>query len=427
MLAALALPVNASAAGLIRDSEIERTLRQLITPVFSAADLTEQTVRLFIIQDNSLNAFVGTGRNMFFHTGLLRTLETPEELIGVMAHETGHITGGHLFARISAARSAQNKAIAATIIGIATAVAGAGRAGLSIAGIGNRLAERDYLSFTRSQEASADAAALAILERARIDPSGMIRVLERLEANQAAFAHNVDPYALTHPLSRQRIEFLQRDVLRSPALGAKVSAELTYWHGRMRAKLDGFIAQPGTRFTTSLGSRELDLYREAIMLHRLPSPDRALAAVDKLIEMRPSDPYYWELKGQFLLESGRGEAAIAPYRKAVALAPGDALIAGGLGQALLSADTQGHNREALQVLERAALDDPYHAGVKRSLALAYQRSGDDGMAAVVSAERMALQGQPRDALIQAQRAKALLPVGSPGHLRAEDITREIGG
>lgn len=419
-------PSMSAAAGLIRDSEIENTLRAMILPIYRAADLNPDSVRLFIINDPSINAFVAGGKNMFLHTGLLRTLETPEEVIGVMAHETGHITGGHLVRRIAAIEEARSKAIAATILGIAAAVAGAGQAGTGIVGLGNNLAQRQLLAFTRTQESSADAAALTFMERADIDPSAMIRVLERLERNQSLFVTNVDPYNLTHPLSRDRIEQLARGVERSPARGRRVSEDLQYWHARMRAKLDGFLSRPGSRNSVSFGSAELDLYREAISLHRLPAPDRALTAVDRLIDMRPRDPYYWELKGQFLIESGRGAQAIDPYRRAVQLAPNEPLIAGGLGRALLTANDATTNTEALQVLERAALQDPFDGRIKRSLAEAYQRADNPGMAAIVTAERLALEGDRKGAVRQARVAKASLPVGSPGDLRAEDIIDALG-
>ncbi len=413
---------SASAQGLIRDSEIERTLEMMTRPIFQAANVEPDSVRLFIVNDPSLNAFVNGGRNMFFHAGLLQRLETPEQLMGVMAHETGHITGGHVVRRLAALRQARAQSLLATLLGAAAGAAGGGDAAAGVDLGGQTFATRSLLKITRGQESSADQAALTFMNRAGVDPSGMLQVLETLGAESRALA-TVDPYLLTHPLSSERIDALAEGVAASPARGRLASDEIRYWHGRMRAKLDGFLSEPGSSGPLAgYGSRELDLYRRTIALHRLPDPDSAIASADQLIALRPEDPYYWELKGQILLESGRGREAVEPYRQAVALSPGDVLISGGLGAALLTLETPEGDAEALRVLERAALEDPLEPRLRRSLAIAYARDGQDGMAAVATAERLAITGKLKDAKRMAERAKKLLPVGSPGWLRAEDVS-----
>lgn len=418
-LAAAFTPALAQ-AGLIRDAEVERTLGRMINPIFDVAGLSGR-VRLFIIEDNSLNAFVAGGNNMFFHTGLLRQLETPEELIGVMAHETGHITSGHFVQRVAAIESAQTASILTTIAGIGAAAAGAGSAAVGASQGGQHILQRELAKFSRAQEAGADLEALRFMNAIDVDPVGMLKVLKRLEAQQSVFLTNINPYTLSHPLSRERIITLQRGVDSSPAHGRSVSPELRYWHGRMRAKLDGFLSPAGAAARESFGDPELDLYREAIALHRTPLPDKAIAAADQLIAMRPNDPYYWELKGQILFESGRGPKAVEPYERAVKLAPDEPLIAAGLGEALLTLKTPEADKRALRVLEQVAIAEPYNAAARRPLAIAYARTGQDGMAAVVSAEQLALQGNLKGAKRQALVAKEKLPVGSPGWLRAEDV------
>ena len=421
LVAALSHAFTASARSLIRDSEIEHTLQMMMDPLSDAAGLPRDEIKLFIIADKSLNAFSSGGRSMFLHTGLLQTLETPEELMAVMAHETGHVTAGHLIRRIAAFEQAQTQSIITTIIGVAAAAAGAGIGGVALGTGAGQLAKRDLLRFTRSQEASADQASVVYMTRAGIDPEAALKVLERLEREQAYLIGNIDPYTLTHPLSRERIELLRQNVSKSPALGEKASREIAYWHARMRAKLDGFIDPPRDNGQAWKTMDEIDLYREAVNLHRLPAPDRAVAAVDRLISMRPQDPYYRELKGQILLESGRGPDSVAPYRAALERAPGDALISSGLGEALLSVKSADADAEALTILEKAAIADPFDAGLRRPLAVAYSRAGNEGMATVVTAERMALSGRLRDAEVQARRAQSLLPEGSPGWLRADDV------
>ncbi len=415
---------GAQAASLIRDAEVEATLRKLTTPIFKAASMPPDSVDLFILDDFIPNAFVFGGRNMVFTTGILRTLETPEQLMGVIAHETGHMTGGHLARREEALSKASGPALLGLIVGIAAAAAGGGGAAAGAMVGGQQIAQRAFLAYNRAEESAADQAAITYLDRAGIDPTGMEEVLEQFRGQEIFSARNRDPYALTHPMSAARLSAVERRVGESPHVGAKTPEDINYWFQRMRAKLDGFLDNPQRlldRLDPSDHS-EFTTLRRAVALHRLPDPDKAVAEADKLIAMRPKDPYYHELKGQILLESGRGAAAVAPYRDAVRLAPDEPLILAYLGRALLSLDDPKSDREALQALERgAARSNGGDATLLRDLAYAYARTGDEGMAALVTAERLAISGDRHDAVIQARRARAMLPPGSSGAVRAQDI------
>ncbi|WP_340108587.1 M48 family metalloprotease [Pikeienuella sp. HZG-20] len=424
MSVAVAAPVLAG--GLIRDAEIEATLKKLSTPIFNAAGLAPDSVHFFILSDPTLNAFVFGGRNMVFHTGLLAEIKQPEGLMGVIAHETGHISGGHLTRREIHMRDMQGP-MALGLLLSALAGAASGEPQVAMAGaLGAQSAlQRSFMAYSRSEESSADQAGATYLEKADVDPAYVLDVLKIFRDQEVFQAANVDPYAITHPLSSARMAMLEDRAAKSPAKGKSAGPELAYWHTRMRAKLTAFTDRP-ERTLSSLEmapdpTSEINTLRRAIALHRLPDPAGALKAVDQLIALRPDDPFYWELKGQILFESGRGAAAVEPYRRAVALAPKEALIRGGLGRALLALDDPAFNAEALTTLEQAALGGAEEPSVLRDLALAYARAGDDGKAALATAQRFALAGAPRDALRHATRALDQLPVGSPGWLRADDI------
>ncbi|MEM7268622.1 MAG: M48 family metalloprotease [Pseudomonadota bacterium] len=427
---ALILPANmAHARGLIRDAEIERTLARLAAPVFRAAGLSEGGVNMFIRNDPSLNAFVFGGRNMVLHTGLLTRLKTPEALMGVMAHEAGHIAGGHLTRRAVAIDRLQGPLAVGTVLA-AIAGAAAGRGDVAVAAaLGVQSAgQRSILAFSRSEEAAADQAGASYLEAAGVDPGAILEILQLFRGQEVFTAGNVDPYALTHPLSAERIVLLEDRINRSAAKGGKVSEDLAYWHLRMRAKLAAFLSSPRRTLRiieeSENPNNEMNVLSRAIALHLLPDPDGAAAQVDRLIELRPNDPYYWELKGQILFESGRGEAAVGPYRKAVELAPEEKLIRGGLGRALLSLDDPALDAEAVSELEAATRDGQAEPILLRDLALAYARTGEDGKAALATAERYAARGSAEDAYRHATRATDLMPYGSPGWLRADDIRAE---
>ena len=432
LVSALSLPLGpAMANGFVRDAEIEATLSRLSDPLFRAASVAPDSVEVLIINQRSPNAFVFGGRKLVVSTGLLREFADPEELQGVIAHEIGHITGGHLARRQIAMNNLRGPALAGMLLGIAAAAAAAAAGGADAAaagvaaGAGSQSAvTRALLAFSRSEESAADQAGITYLERAGIDPQGMERVLERFRGQEVFSTRYIDPYAMTHPVSSQRLSAIQRRAQASPARGREPDAELVYWTERMQAKLDGFLERPATLLTRldADDHSEFATLRRAVALHRLPDPDRAVEEADRLIAIRPDDPYYHELKGQILLESGRGAAAVAPYRKAVSLAPDAPLILGYLGRALLSLGTPEGDREALSALERGAREsDGGDPGLLRDLAFAYARTGEEGKAALASAERAMMLGSSRDARNLAERAKSLLPNGSPSWLQADDI------
>jgi predicted Zn-dependent protease len=418
----------AAAISLIRDAEIEATLRALAAPIFSAAGLAPDAVDMIVLSDPRPNAFVFGGRKMAITTGLIQDMNGPTELQAVMAHETGHITGGHLARRAIAERNMRGPAAIAMLIGIAAAAAGGGAAGGLMAGVGAQSTlQRALLAFSRSEESAADQAALSFLEQAGINPDGMTKVLERFRGQEVFSAATRDPYVSTHPISAARMSLIERRTRESPYAGRPAAPEDVYRFNRMRAKLDGFLNAPRATLRTPLKpGDELDMLRHAVALHRKPAPDEAIALAQALIAQRPSDPFYHELLGQFMLESGRGSAAVAPYREAARLAPEEPLIRAQLGRALLTVGTAQADAEAVAALEAgAAASDGGDPSVLRDLAFAYARAGDEGRAALATAERLALIGSVRDARYQAGRAKTMLPQGSPEWLRADDIVASL--
>ncbi len=409
----------------VRDAEIERTLKRMSAPIFTAAGLSDGAVKLFLIQDKTLNAFV-IGRNMAFHTGLLIALEDPEELLGVIAHETGHIAGGHGVRTGAAAETASGAAVLSTILGVAAIAAGAGQAGAAIFAGGQTIAQRGFLKYTRGQESSADQAAVTYLEAARVDPTGMLETLERLKARELVTLSGRDPYVFSHPLSQERINSLSNRVSNSPARGRSVDASTAYWHQRMRAKLKGFLQTPSRilRNIPDDGSENALLAR-AVAYHRAPDPQAALRTVDRLIALRPNDAYYLELKGQILFEGGFAREAIGPLRRAVALAPGEALILSALGKALLATNEPSANIEARNALNEATRRDRFDSTAWRLLAQAEGRLGNQQAASLAAAEHQIMTGRGKVATRHAKKVQSTAPTGSPAWIRASDILAEI--
>ncbi len=422
MATALAAGGPAAALALVRDAEIEHTLARMADPLLRAAGLGPHTVRIYIVNDRDPNAFVAGGRNIFVNTGLMTELDSMDELRAVIAHEIGHITGGHLVRRGTDVAGGGLMAIGALGV-LGAAAAGVPEAGIAIATGTAQVAHRSELAYGRAEEASADQAGLRYLAAAGADPRAMLEVLEHFRGQDALLAAgHVDPYALSHPRWGERLALIEDRVAKLRP-GGPPSAEDAYWHARMVAKLDAFLGSPAQtlRKYPEGDSREAARLARAIAWHRRPDPRRAEAAMQGLLAARPDDPYYLDLEAQFLLESGKAEAAAAAYRRAAALAPKEPLILGGLGRALLNMDDDRATAEARDVLARAAAADKQNAAVLRDLALAEARLGNEGAAALATAERFVIEGSRHDAGRNAERAAAFLPEGSPGWRRAQDI------
>jgi predicted Zn-dependent protease len=412
----------AAALGLIRDSEIERTLDRIANPILRAAGLNPASVNIYIVNSPQLNAFVAGGQNIFLFSGMITRMETIDQLRSIIAHETGHITGGHIARRDQALRGARGIAMIGMLGAVAAAVGGAPEAGLAL-GFGSRqAAERATLAHSRTEEASADQAGLRYMAAAGADPRAMLEVMRYFRGQEALMSNRQDAYARTHPLFAERLALIEERVSALPP-GQPPSATDAYWHARMVAKFNGFLQNPRDTLARypATDTSETAVLSRAIAYHRQPNQAQAMAHVDALIAARPEDPFYHELRGQFLLEAGQAAPAAQSYRRAVQLAPDEALILGGLGRALLNMNDASVTAEARDALARSSRLDRANAGVLRDLALAHARLGDEGNAALATAERYALEGRFDDAERNATRAATLLPNGSPGWQQAQDV------
>lgn len=424
LLVGLFLALPARSQGLIRDAEMEMTLRRVAGPVFNAAGLGVNQVDILMIDNPRMNAFVAGGNNIFIHTGLMRRLKSADQLRAVIAHETAHITGGHLARRNEKLRAQRGPIGLGLLLAVAAAASGNAEAGIAGGLIGAQIAQRDLLAHSRAEESAADQAGLRYMVGAGADPRAILEVMRLFRGQDALTGRTIiDPYAVTHPIWSQRIRYLE-DLVASAPKGGGQSAEDAYWYGRLVAKFDGFLGNPRQTLRTYADDKtEIGALARAVAYHRLPDLRRARAEMAGLLKARPNDPYYNELNGQFLLENRQVDAAIAAYRKAVSLAPNEALILSGLGRALVAREGEAATREAVAVLERARQMDDADPAVYRNLAVAYARLGQPGQASLATAERFALQGRLRDAEIHATRASAQLTQGSPGWRKAQDILR----
>ena len=424
-------PGGAAAQSAIRDAEIERDLQTWLAPLLKQAQLSEGQVDIIILQDPEPNAFVAGGANIFLNTGLLLMTDNPGEVAAVMAHELGHISGGHLVRGREAMESASYGSILGVLLGLGAAI-GTGEAGAAaaIGTGGTSMAQRAMLRNMRGYEASADQFALAKMDEAGIDPSGMQSFLKKMAGQEALALDRQSAYVRTHPLSGDRLSAIAARVADSPAAGTGWPAEWDEQHARMKAKLLGFLHPERVAWEYDDRDRSVAAdYARTIAAYRDNRVDEALAKADALIAREPGNPYFHELKGQMLLEFGRVAAAVPAYQKALALDPGAALIRIALAHAQIESAGRGDTAQlqsAIENLKTAATKEPRIPLIHRLMATAYGRMDDRPRARLHLAEEALLQGRKDEAAAGAKAAADALPPGDPDYVRAKDILRAAG-
>lgn len=417
----------AFAVPLIRDAEIEHTLRIYADPIFKATGVNSSATKLFIVQDSSLNAYVAGGANMFIHTGLIMATETPDVLIGVMAHETGHIAGGHLAQGAEKIKNAQLGTVLTFVLGAATAVASKKpEAAAAVITGGQNAIARNFLSYTRTNEQAADQSALTSLDKLGISADGMIKMFELLKRNERKQFGSPDPYMLTHPLTNERIEFVRNHVGNSKIPLDQYPKSYTILHQRMVAKLYGFIQTPERtlqKYPTSDKTVPARLAR-AVAYYKMPDIENSLKEINSLIAESPNDPFFHELKGQILFENGRTSEALTSYQTSVKLLPNSALILADLAKVEIAQKIPSTLKTAITHLEKSVSLDSSNSGTWRLLATAYGYAENLPMSYLALAEEALLKDDTKTALQMSNLAISTLKTESPAKRRAQDVKNE---
>jgi predicted Zn-dependent protease len=427
ILAAMQLAIQPLAAqSILRDAETEDFLQDLMDPLTVAAGMPVGSVDVVLLHDSSINAFVAGGQRIYIHSGLIEAADTANEVQGVLAHELGHITGGHIVRFAEGIGAATNITILTTLLGIAAMVAGAGEAGLGIMAAGQQAALGKFLAFSRVQESSADAAGVSYLSKAGISGRGSISFFKKLQNLEFRYGYeqkDEDAYARTHPLSGDRIAFLQREYEEDDAWETPDDPALQARFERIKAKLYGYVSEPAAtlrnypKSKTGVPAR----YARAYAYHKEAQIELALEELEGLLAIDPHDPYFLEIKGQILLESGRPAAALEPLREAVAATGNEPLIASLFGHALIATEDPAHFAEAERVLRAAVARDREIPFAWYQLGVVYAAQGDLPRARLASAEQQVMSRRYGDALRSAEAAELGLPSGTPDWIRAQDI------
>ena len=416
----------------LRDTETEQLLREYTRPILRAAGLEKQNIQMVIINQGVFNAFVADGRRIFVNYGAIMQSETPNQIIGVMAHETGHLAGGHLAKMREQMAQAQTQMIIAMLLGAGAMVAGA-QGGGSNSGLANagaamfsapgEMIRRNLLSYVRQQEENADKAGVKFLTTTGQSARGMYETFKRFTDESLFAARGSDPYVQSHPMPAQRVAALEELARSSPYWDKKDDPALQLRHDMVRAKISAFMERQETVYrryplsNNSLPSR----YAHAISTYLHGDLRSALSQIDALIQQQPNNPYFHEVRGQALLEGGKPQEAIAPLRKAVALSNNAPLIEMLLGQALVATGNNAYTDEAIAILRAAVAREGEAPIGYMQLAMAYGRKGDYAQADLASAQAAYLRGDSKTARDLASRAKTRFAIGTPGWVKADDI------
>lgn len=419
-----AQPTAAQGMSIIRDTEIENILNAYGRPLFEAGKLPPESITIRLIADDSINAFVTQGNQMFIHTGLLLQSKNSNQVIGVMAHETGHIVAGHAVTFDDSIAAASTTALLATLLGVAAGVAsGNPDVGMAMALGGQGSAMRMLFAFSRGQESSADQFAIKALMLTEQSPRGLYEFFSKLAGQELLITDRQDPYVRTHPLTQERMSTLRNAVESSPFADKPSDPELDRLHDRMVAKLFAFLKP---QVTTLQKYPETDKspnarYAQSIAYYRRGQMDKALPLIDNLLREFPNDGYFWELKGQMLLENSRVPEAVLAYREAVKLLPTSPLILVSMAHAMVETGDPAFAKEAQNALAKALREDPEDPFAWDLAAKSYLQSNQPGLSAYAAAERALLMGQFGDVVRYSRDAEKLLDKGTPTWYRLQDI------
>lgn len=430
IVAAATLSIQQAAAqSILRDAETEALLQDMGNPLVEAAGLKSGNVDIVLINDPAINAFVAGGQAIYIHSGLINAATSVDEVRGVIAHELGHIVGGHVIRFDEGAKAAGHITILSLLLGVAAAAAGAPDAAMGVIAAGQQAAMGQFLAFSRVQESSADAAGAQFLSKAGISGRGSIDFFKKLQNQEFRYGYgqsDEDSFGRTHPLTGDRINNLIDIYEKDPAWSKPPDPALQERFLRVRAKLYGYLAEPAQTLA-AYPPKDNSIpahYARAYAYHKEAYLSKALAETAALRSIEPQNPYFLELEGQILLESGKPAQAIPALREANRLTRNNPLIATIFGHALIATENPANYPEAVQVLKAAVTRDRESPFAWYQLGVAYAAQGDTPRAQLASAEQQVMEKRYPEALQNAQAALVALPENSPDWLRAQDITMQ---
>lgn len=422
-----AQPPNEKPITLIRDDETEKFLKEISKKIFTAAGLDADSIEIIIVNDNSINAYVAGGQKLFVHTGLITRSQDAAGLIGVIAHETGHIKGAHIIQKGNNIKDASIGSIAGYVLGLGTVLAGAPpEAGMAIGTAGQNIATRNFLAYSRDYENAADTVALNVLKKIGISPRGLSGILRQLLQKQKISGDIADPYLLTHPVSEERINYVENFIKQNPGVDKPTPPALEEQFKRVKAKVMGFLEDPKVTRNYYQGQTGIDaIYARSIAFHKEAKFEDSRALVDSLIAARPQDPYFTELKAQFLFERGDINGSIDQYRKALNMLGNSPLVRLKLSESLLASKEQRNWQEATGQLKAILAQEPKNITALEKLGFAYGKLGKLGTSFLYLSESALIAENKTNSKKYLILAEQNIVKGSQDEVKLKELKKEL--
>ncbi len=426
MLLFMSLPITAS-AGMIRDTELEGSLQKLIAPLVEAAGYMPNSIAVRFIIDSDYNAFVAGGQIIYVHSGLILNAKSAEEIIGVMAHEIGHLKAGHVPRRDAAIADANSANALVALAAIAVAASGGGDAAAGVLIGGQDQVTRNLLQTYRYDESVADEIGLSLLKKSGISANGLRDLMQRMAAQRALPESRQSRYYQTHPDVAERLSTYQDHVSRQTGQTNPIGDELLTLVDRLKAKIRAYVEPPQSVLAQFGDAGSLShLYAKSIALYRLGELKAAMAIIDNLIEMAPQDTFFHEFSGDILLSMAKPEEAARAYKRAISIRPDSPQILLNYGRALIAGGKKIDLTEAISALEQARNGEPRWTFAHRQLAIAYGRAGQLADADITLADEALITGDTQQAIKMAKRSLSHGPVRDEIQNRANDILYRYG-
>lgn len=416
---------NANSATLINDTEIEKEITNIIMPIAKAADIPENRLKIYIVRDDSFNAFVRGGEDIFVYTGLLKQIKNPNALRAVVAHELGHTIGGHMVQISQRMHDEIVRALIIQTLGVGLMVAGGNpSAGAGVMAGATGIAQQSLLSFSRDEERMADDMAIDLMIRANQNPNGLIEVFEQMRDISGEFESRINPNRINHPLTSERMNNAKLKISKLKKIPTQQKSAIAQENKNyeiLRAKLIGYLDTDKNVIIKYPYTDKSDaaIYARAIANMQSGNLDTAKTGTQTLIARNPNNPYYYELLGDIEYQYGAYDDSVASYEKSLKLTKNAPQIETALALVLSERNKLGDKERAKELCKRVILTEPSP--------LSYwilARVTDGGESDWAMAEYYNMNGDKKNAKKYAKSAQKKSKKDSPEYIKSEDILKK---
>ncbi|MFQ6729709.1 MAG: M48 family metalloprotease [Alphaproteobacteria bacterium] len=419
-LLAVFFMIPAHAVSMINDTETEKLLADLIQPLANAAKIPDGRLKIHIVDDDDFNAFVSGGEDVYIYTGLLKQIKTPNALQAVVAHEMGHMLGGHTAQMADRLSAEMKRTMLIQALGVGLMVAGGNPSlGAGVLAGSSGIAQQSMLAFTRDEERIADNMGVNLMIDAGQNPNGFVTVFEQMRDLTGELESKINPNRINHPLTNERLNNVKSQIKQSDIKNTHTAQPDEY--EMVRAKLIGYLDNSKSVLAkypyTDKSSPAL--YARAIANMRNGNLDGAKMGVQTLISRMPDNPYMYELMGDIEYQFGHYDDSVRAYEQALKLTKNAPQIQTALALVLTERKKPNDDTRAIELCKASLLSEPT-AFTYWVLARAYG-DNDNGRSAWAMAEYYHMNKKEDEAKKYAKIAQKHLKKTDPEYIKAGEL------